>query len=228
MNETILIVEDDHKLRSGLRDNLEFEGYHVEEAWNFTDAEEKWRAAKPSLVILDLMLPGRSGYQLLKEMRTSGYSTPVIILTARGELSDKVKGFRLGCDDYVVKPFSIIELLERIKALLRRSISPEAPIEKIQRNLLCLDIRNQRLVSNAKVYELPLMEFELLNYFLNNHGRVISRRELLAEVWHSSSKMDTRTVDVYVSNVRKKLVGSGCKIQAVYKVGYRFEEISDD
>ncbi|NQT34888.1 response regulator transcription factor [bacterium] len=222
MNETILIIEDDQELRSGLRDNLEFEGYQVEDAWNFTDAAEKWRTVKPSLVILDLMLPGRSGYQLLKEMRASGLETPVIILSARGELWDKVKGFRLGCDDYVVKPFSIIELLARIKALLRRSIPPEEPTEIISFANLRLDIPNRRLIANEKVHELALKEFQLLYYFLGNPGRVISRKELLTEVWDSSPKIVTRTVDVYVSNLRKKLSGSGCEIQTVYKVGYRF------
>ncbi|MDP8237601.1 MAG: response regulator transcription factor [Candidatus Hatepunaea meridiana] len=228
MNETILIVEDDQEIRQGLRDNLEFEGYRVEDAWNFSDAEEKWRAAKPSLVILDLMLPGRSGYQLLKEMRASGLETPVIILSARGELWDKVKGFRLGCDDYVVKPFSIIELLARIKALLKRSIPPDEPKEIIRFANLKLDIPNRRLTTSDKVNELALKEFELLFYFLNNPGRVIPRKELLAEVWNSSPKIVTRTVDVYVSNLRKKLTGSGYEIQAVYKVGYRFRVMDEE
>ncbi len=225
MNSTILIIEDDKKLRSGLRDNLEFEGYSVVDAWNFTDAAEKWQATKPSLVILDLMLPGRSGYQLLKEMRASGWETLVIILSARGELWDKVKGFRLGCDDYIVKPFSIIELLARINALLKRVIPLEAVTEIIEFGKLKLDIPNRQLTTNDKVQEIALKEFELLYYFLKNPDRVIPRKELLAEVWNSSPKIVTRTVDVYVSNLRGRISGSGCEIQTVYKVGYRFKMI---
>jgi len=221
MNETILIVEDDQKLRSGMKDNLEFEGYKVIESWNFTDAAEKWREEKPALVILDLMLPGRSGYQLLKEMRASRFETPVIILSARGELWDKVKGFQLGCDDYVVKPFSIIELLARIKALLKRTSPPDESAETILFANLKLNIPNRRLTVGNEAHELAIKEFELLYYFMTNSGRVISRKELLESVWNSSPEIVTRSVDVYVSALRRKLDGSGCEIDTVYKVGYR-------
>ena len=226
MNETILIVEDDQELRSGLRDNLEFEGYRVEDAWNFTDAAERWREEKPSLVILDLMLPGRSGYQLLKEMRASRFETPVIILSARGELWDKVKGFRLGCDDYVVKPFSIIELMVRIQALLRRSSPQLEPPESESFSGMNLNISDRMLTVKDIEYELPVREFELLYYFMTNPGRVISRKELLERVWNSSPEIVTRTVDVYVSNLRQKISGSGSEIETVYKVGYRLKEMN--
>lgn len=224
MNETVLIVEDDHELRSGLRDNLEFEGYRVEDAWNFTEAAEIWRNTKPSLVILDLMLPGRSGFQLLNEMRSGGRDTPVIILSARGELWDKVKGFRLGCDDYMVKPFSIIELLVRLKALLKRSGQADQPAELIGYAGLQLDIQNRMLTINDAKIELAAKEFQLLHYFLTNPGRVIPRKELLSNVWNSPPQVVTRTVDVYVSNLRQKLTASECEIQTVYKVGYRMTE----
>ncbi|MDP8239108.1 MAG: response regulator transcription factor [Candidatus Hatepunaea meridiana] len=223
MNEKILIVEDDPKIRSGLRDNLEFEGYIIDDAWNFAMAEEKWQTINPDLIILDLMLPGRSGYQLLKEMRRRGFETPVIILSARGEVWDKIKGFRLGCDDYVVKPFSIIELIARIRALIRRSTPVTQPDEVITIANLKLNIPNRSIQINESSIELAGKEFELIHFFMINLGRVISRKEFLAEVWNSSPDMVTRTVDVYVSNLRNKLIGSGCEIQTVYKIGYRFK-----
>jgi DNA-binding response OmpR family regulator len=224
MNETILIVEDDQKLRSGLKDNLEFEGYKVIESWNFAEALEKWKEGKPALVILDLMLPGRSGYQLLKEMRACQFKTPVIILSARGELWDKVKGFRLGCDDYMVKPFSIIELLARIQALLKRS----SPQSELPENISFSDIKlnvSDRIFSIKDIeYDLPIKEFELLYYFMTNPVRVISRKELLQRVWNSSPEIVTRTVDVYISALRQKFRDSECEIETVYKVGYRLRK----
>ena len=227
MNPKILIVEDDRKLRTGLRDNLEFEGYRVEDTWNFTDGLTKWEEFNPDLVLLDLMLPGRDGYQLLKTMRMHNYSTPVIILTARGEIWDKVKGFRLGCDDYLVKPFSVIELLERIKALLRRSQNSKPTDDNIIFADLELDNREIRLTCNGNIIELGFMEFELLRYFMQNSGRVLSRKELLGEVWKQSDEVETRTIDMHVSNLRKHLENSRCEIQTVYKVGYRLVDGSE-
>ncbi|MCF7811753.1 response regulator transcription factor [bacterium] len=224
MNETILIVEDDQKLRSGLRDNLEFDGYQVIESWNFAEALEKWKEEKPALVILDLMLPGRSGYQLLKEMRACQFKTPVIILSARGELWDKVKGFRLGCDDYVVKPFSIIELLARIQALLKRSSPQSEPPENISFSDVKLNVSNRMCKVKDIECDLPIKEFELLFFLITNPGRVISRKELLQKVWNSSPEIVTRTVDVYISALRQKLHDSECEIETVYKVGYRLRK----
>lgn len=227
MTRTVLIVEDDAELRSGLKDNLEFEGYQVAEAWNFKDAEEKWIPINPSLVILDLMLPGRSGYQLLNKMRNSGYETPVIILSARGEIWDKVKGFRLGCDDYMVKPFSIIELLIRIEALLRRAnpeqiISNTLSFEDVELDLTNMEIK----VGNLKK-SISGKEFELLRFFLSHPNRVIHRSEILDKVWNSKPDLVTRTVDVCVANLRRRLEGSLCKIETVYKAGYRLRPIKD-
>ena len=227
MNPKILIVEDDRKLRTGLRDNLEFEGYRVEDTWNFTDGLAKWEEFDPDLVLLDLMLPGRDGYQLLKTMRLHNNSTPVIILTARGEIWDKVKGFRLGCDDYIVKPFSVIELLERIKVLLRRTQDSKPADDNNIFADLELDNREIRITCGGNIIEMGFMEFELLRYFLQNPGRVLSRKELLGEVWKQSDEVETRTIDMHVSNLRKHLVSSRCEIQTVYKVGYRLIDRSD-
>ena len=171
------------------------------------------------------MLPGISGFQLLREMRARSSKTPVNILSARGEEWDKVNGFRLGCDDYLVKPFSILELIERIRAVLRR-YSPEEPIsdtvslEGMKLNLLSLELK----ISNKSVL-LSERLTELLAYFMRNQARVISRKELLSEVWLLSPDIETRTVDVHVGSLRKELSGSGYEIETVYKAGYRLNKI---
>jgi DNA-binding response OmpR family regulator len=224
MNEIILIVEDDSKLRSGLRDNLEFEGYSVKEAWNAELGAEVWLRDHPALVILDLMLPGKNGFSLLKRMRTAGQETPVIILSARGEEWDKVKGFRLGADDYMVKPFSVLELLVRIRAILRRMPQNFDTSTRLNLGNLELDLGNHELKIAGEIREISAREFELLAYFLRHPGRVIPRAELMEQVWHTSPQLETRSVDVHISQLRGKLKGSGCCLMTVYKAGYRLEE----
>lgn len=226
MNETILIVEDDRKLRLGIRDNLEFEGYSVREAWNAELGAEVWLAGRPDLVILDLMLPGKDGFSLLKRMRSAGLETPVIILSARGEEWDKVKGFRLGADDYMVKPFSIMELLARLRAILRRMPRDTADNTRLTLGSLVLDLINHELTVAGQLREVSAREFELLAYFVRHAGRVIPRAELLEAVWHASPEVETRSVDVHVSQVRGKLKGSGYRLRTIYKAGYRLEEDS--
>ncbi len=221
---TILIVEDDPKLRLGLKDNLEFEGYQVAEAWNASLGSDKWFETLPDLVLLDLMLPGRNGFQLLKEMRGRGFETPVIILSARGEEWDKVKGFRLGCDDYVVKPFSIIELLERVRAVLRRAPEQEMSGTKVTFAGISLDVENRSVEAGGRVLKLKAREYDLLRYLMENPYRVISRREILRNVWMSVEEVQTRSIDVCISAIRKQIANSGCKIETVYKVGYRMVE----
>ena len=221
MNQSILIIEDDPKLRSGLMDNLAFEGYRVSGTWNAVLGEKMWHEVDPALVILDLMLPGKNGFRLLREMRAKGAKTPVLILSARGEEWDKVKGFRLGCDDYMVKPFSIIELLERIRAIIRRSIPSEPISDRVVLPGLELDLVTHELMMDKDLIMLTGRQFELMAYFMRNPGRVISRRELLKKVWHTSSDMSTRTVDVHVVALRKKLRTGAFQIEAVYKAGYR-------
>lgn len=221
----ILIVEDDAKIRSGIRDNLEFDGFRVIETWNAKTASMKWRADKPDLVILDLMLPGKNGYSLLKEMRTAGYETPVIILSALGEEWNRIKGFRLGCDDYMVKPFSVIELIARINAVLRRTADHEEPVTVVELNGLRIDTFSRSAVNAGHEIVLSTLEFDLLAYFARNQGRVIPRKELLEQVWKSPMDVDTRTVDVHVSTLRRKIGGVPVNIETVYKAGYRLQKV---
>ena len=225
MNEKILVIEDDRKLRSGLVDNLSFEGYRVTETWSAELGAKVWCEIEPDLVVLDLMLPGKSGFQLLHEMRANSIKTPVIILSARGEEWDKVRGFRSGCDDYVVKPFSILELIERIRAVLRR-YTPEEPIsDNIILEGLELNLLNRDLKSSNKTEILPEKLVELLAHFMRNPSRVISRKELLSKVWLLSPDIETRTVDVHIGSLRRKLENSGYEIETVYKAGYRLNRL---
>ena len=225
MNEKILVIEDDRKLRSGLVDNLNFEGYGVTETWSAELGAKVWYEIEPDLVILDLMLPGKSGFQLLYEMRANSVKTPVIILSARGEEWDKVRGFRNGCDDYVVKPFSIIELIERIRAGIRR-YTPEAPIsDTIILDGLGLNLTNRELTSLDRIEILPEKLVELIAHFMRNPDRVISRRELLTKVWLLDPDIETRTVDVHIALLRRKLDGGSYEIETVYKAGYRLNRL---
>ncbi len=221
MNERILIIEDDPKLRMGLIDNLAFEGFRPVGVWCAENGRKVWFEIDPAIVILDLMLPGKSGLQLLKEMRALGSRTPVIILSALGEEWDKIKGFRLGCDDYVVKPFSVIELIERIKAVLRRLGKLEKADNDCEFNGVKIDLQNRTAASSELKIELSEKLTELLTYFFRNPERVISRKELLEKVWFTSSEAETRTVDVHVASLRKALCGFDIEIETVYKAGYR-------
>ncbi|MFH0765851.1 MAG: response regulator transcription factor [Calditrichota bacterium] len=223
----ILVIEDDPRIRSGLMDNLQFEGFQAAGAGSAESGGEAWREFKPDTVILDLMLPGRDGYHLLGKMRALGDTTPVIILSARGEEWDKLKGFRLGCDDYIVKPFSLLELIARIRVLLKRSQPSESNSEIIELPGLALNVVSQEARWGEHKAALQLKLCELLSYFMRHWGRVISRRELLDKIWLVGEDLSTRTVDAHVAALRRILEGSGYEIETVYKAGYRFQGIAN-
>ena len=203
----ILVVEDDTAIRQGIVDALKFAGYDVLQAANGNDGMAQGLRATIDLLMLDLILPGPSGFDILKAVRAVRPTLPVIILTARGEEGDRVQGLRLGADDYVVKPFSVRELLARVEAVLRRS--PERPnyIKKIELPHGVADLaRAEVRFSNGKRAELSEREVELLRYLATNPGRAISRDEILLRVWRLDPKrMATRTIDMHVANLREKL-----------------------
>jgi len=203
----ILVVEDDSAIRRGLVDALEFTGYEVLQAANGNDGMREALRATIDLLMLDLILPGHSGFEILQAAREARPTLPIIVLTARGEENDRVKGLRLGADDYVVKPFSVREVLARVEAVLRRS--PERPnsVNKIalpngQADLARCEIRYK----NGERCELSEREVELLRYLVANAGRAISRDEILIRVWRLNPKrMETRTIDMHIANLREKL-----------------------
>lgn len=225
----ILVVEDNRNLATGLRNNLEIEGYEVSVAGEGASGLSFARSWSPDLVILDLMLPGMDGYRVLKTMREEGIDTPVLILSARGEETDKVLGFHLGADDYVAKPFGLLELLARVDALLRRASAAGAATKlaaPVTFGDVHVDPRTHTVQRAGAAVSLRPKEYELLIALLQRRGQVASRAELLEEVWGYSGEVYSRTVDTHVAELRRKLEENAAEprhILTVRKTGYRIE-----
>jgi DNA-binding response OmpR family regulator len=220
---SILVIEDNEDLAFGLRNNLEIEGYEVTLCADGSQGLKLVATKQPDLVVLDLMLPGADGYRVLRQMRDGGISTPVLILTAKAEEADKVRGFRYGADDYVTKPFGVLELLARIEALLRRAQPrPSPPMARFGDIEVFLD---RRVVTRqGREIALTPMEFDLLRALLKRRGALATRVELLTEVWGHSAAVLTRTVDTHIAELRRKLEDDPAKprhILTVRKAGYR-------
>ncbi len=226
MTPRILLVEDNEELAAGIRHNLELEGYDVTWAGDGPGGLEEVRGEEPDLVILDLMLPGMDGFQVLKELRAEGFRVPVLILSARSEEADKVRGFRLDADQYLTKPFGLLELLERIRALLRKNTSDATIPETHSFGEIVVDCGARTVTRNREVVSLTPKAFDLLVTLVSNEGRVLSRHELLREVWGHRAAIVTRTIDSHIHELRQKLErdpSSPEHIHTVWKVGYRFE-----
>lgn len=223
----ILVVEDDPSLLELLRYNLEAEGYRVQVSTRGDDAELKLREEAPDLVLLDWMLPGLSGIELCRRIRQrrETVALPVIMLTARGEEAERVRGLSTGADDYVVKPFSVPELLARVRALLRRA-NPERIADELDAGDIKLDRGTRRVWRSGGELHLGPTEFRLLEFFMEKPGRVYSRGQLLDAVWGRDAEIDERTVDVHVGRLRKALwVGDGRDpIRTVRGAGYSLDE----
>lgn len=224
---SILIIEDNRDLAYGLRNNLEIEGYDVEVAADGVTGLAAARAHRPDLVVLDLMIPGMDGYQVLRHMRKDGLDQPVLILTARGEETDKVTGFRLGADDYVTKPFGVLELLARIEALLRRrprEVVAEAGRERFGE--VEIDRASHSVTRNGVRVNLAPLEYQLLVALMDRKGAVVSRLALMRDVWGHSASVVSRTVDTHILELRKKLEADPANPQhvlTVRKAGYRLQ-----
>ena len=207
MRQQILVIEDDPSIRQGILDALEFEGYATHSAGDGNTGLDMAITVDCDLVLLDLVLPGRDGLEILEEVRRARPRLPVIILTARGEEADRVAGLRLGADDYVVKPFSVKELLARIVAVLRRSAErpTDVPVVRFEGGVADLARREVRFEDDERV-ELSEREAELLRYLAVNPGRAIGRKEILARVWRvNPTGVETRTIDMHVARLREKL-----------------------
>jgi DNA-binding response OmpR family regulator len=223
---TILVVEDDPAILRGLADNLKFESYSVLTAASgdvgLTTAREK----KPDLLILDLMLPKLSGYEICRKLRAEGNQVPILMLTARGEEGDRVLGLDLGADDYVTKPFSIREVLARVRALLRRSAPEKAAApDELRFSDVAVDFRSYEATKGGQPLELTRKEFGLLRYMASRPGEVLTRDELLNEVWGYESYPTTRTVDNHVAGLRAKIERDPANpeyLRTVHGVGYKF------
>jgi DNA-binding response OmpR family regulator len=221
----ILIVEDDEHLRLALQDNLEDEGYTVHAAADARRALAAVRLTRFRLIILDIMLPDGDGYSLCETLRSEGQDAAILMLTARSLEDDMVRGFDAGADDYLTKPYRLRELLARVRALLRRSAAPPAGTMRFAGYRV---ERDARRVLHPDGAEIPLTrtEFDLLVFLLRHRGRALSRHEILDEVWGRELVVDPRTVDNFISSLKKKLGwrrGCGFRIQTVRGVGYRLE-----
>ena len=204
MSARILIVEDEEALTMLLRYNLEAEGYEVDSVARGDEAETRLKEKTPDLIVLDWMLPGLSGIELCRRLRArpQTQALPIIMLTARGEESEKVRGLATGADDYIVKPFSVPELLARVKALLRRA-NPERVANILSIGDLELDREKKRVTRSGRPIDLGPTEFKLLEFLMERPGRVFTREQLLDGVWGSEIYIDERTVDVHVGRLRK-------------------------
>jgi two-component system, OmpR family, phosphate regulon response regulator PhoB len=227
MGARIMIVEDEEPLALLLRYNLEAEGYDVETVARGDDADTRLREAPPDLVVLDWMLPGLSGIELCRRLRTRPESKalPIIMLTARGEESERVRGLATGADDYIVKPFSVPELIARVRALLRRA-SPERVANVLAHGDIELDREKKRVSRGGREVELGPTEYRLLEFLMERPGRVFSREQLLDGVWGSEVYIDERTVDVHIGRLRK-LLNPGREqdpIRTVRGAGYALDD----
>ena len=226
MATTVLVVEDDRNIAELLQMYLEKEGYAVTIAVDGGQGLEKFRAIQPDIVLLDVMMPVMDGWAVCHAIRTES-QTPIIMLTAKGETSDKVQGLKSGADDYITKPFEMREVLARVEAVLRRSTgtAPEKKSRRLTFDKLTIDMDAFELTVDGKKVDTPPKEMELLFYLASSPNRVYTRNQLLDEVWGFDYFGDSRTVDVHVKRLREKLEGVSeqWSLKTVWGVGYKFE-----
>ena len=223
--EKILVVDDDKNICELLRMYLEKEGYVVVMAHNGIDAVNAFNAGNPDLILLDIMLPQLDGWQVCREIRKLS-EVPIIMLTAKDEVFDKVLGLELGADDYVTKPFDTKEIVARIKAVLRRTSAVKSgDIKEVHYDKLSINLTNYELKVNGVVVDTPPKELELIYHLASNPDRVFTRDQLLDDVWGFDYYGDSRTVDVHIKRLRDKLKGVSpeWELKTIWSVGYRFE-----
>ena len=202
----ILVVDDEPDLLRGLIHNLKFEGYSVDAGEDGNIALKKILENKYDLIILDIMMPGMSGFEVCKNARQQGTTTPIILLTAKGEEIDKVLGLELGADDYITKPFSLRELLARVKAVLRRtSTFSEAILDEIKIGLLKVNLKTYEATSNNKVVKMSSKEIDILNFLYSHKGESVDRFDIISNVWEPNSEVTTRTIDNFIVKLRQKI-----------------------
>jgi two-component system alkaline phosphatase synthesis response regulator PhoP len=221
----ILVIEDEPQMQLGLRDNLELEGYEVQTASDGDEGLAKAASFSPDLVILDIMLPRKNGFDVCRELRARANPTPIVMLTARSAETDKVLGLELGADDYVTKPFSITELLARVRAVLRRSAGQKPATEAVKIGDLEVDFRLHQARRGKARIEFTAREFELLRYFVQHTGQVVTREQILNEVWGYEEFPTTRTIDNFVAKLRQKIEKAPHApehILTIHGSGYKF------
>ena len=231
MSINILVIEDEPDIRRNLEYNLGREGFKASSVGSLDEADEKLKSKKFDLILLDLMLPDGSGLDLCKKIKSNSETeaTPIIILTAKDDEVDKVVGFELGADDYVTKPFSVRELILRVKAILKRSDTKTKEVVEVERQFgdLKIDVDSHEVHVDSHLIELTALEFRLLKELVDKRGRVQSRDQLLSEVWGYNAEVTTRTVDTHIKRLREKLGSMGKYVQTIRGVGYKFSRTPD-
>ena len=231
MSVNILVIEDEPDIRRNLEYNLGREGFNASSVGSLDEAGEKLKSIKFDLILLDLMLPDGSGLDLCKKIKSNSETeaTPIIILTAKDDEVDKVVGFELGADDYVTKPFSVRELILRVKAILKRSDTKTKEVVEVERQFgdLKIDVDSHEVHVDSQLIELTALEFRLLKELVDKRGRVQSRDQLLSEVWGYNAEVTTRTVDTHIKRLREKLGSMGKYVQTIRGVGYKFSRTPD-
>src|SRR3984885_15140546 len=231
MNSSVLLVEDEEALRLFLGDSLRSEGYAVEYASDGQEGLEKATTLPIDLIILDIMLPRKDGFEVCQAIRAAGRAAPILMLTARGQIADRVKGLKIGADDYVTKPFNMGELMARIGALLRRASASGAPVPApaelsvYEFGSIRVDLRGTEVTRNGKVVNLSAREFQLLRFLIEHRGETVSRDVLLRDGWGYGAKIYTRTVDMRIASLRQQLEDDPKQpkfILTVQGLGYKF------
>lgn len=224
----ILVVEDDRAIRRGICDSLKFAGYGVEECSDGKEGLDRAMTARADLVLLDVLLPKIDGFEVLTELRKASPRLPVIMLTAKGDEADRVRGLKLGADDYVVKPFSATELLARVEAVLRRSAERPTDLPRLELEDRYVDLQLLEIVPrHGTPLRISELEGDLLRYLVINRGRPIDRKELLQRVWSGNAGLETRTVDMSIRRLREKLETDPANPRLILTVrsrGYMFAE----
>ncbi|MES3628639.1 MAG: response regulator transcription factor [Longimonas sp.] len=230
----MLIVEDDDDILMGLRDYFDMQEFTVETASTGQEALEQMRAMGDAcdVVLLDVMLPEKDGFQVLESSQEMGLKAPVIMITARGEQESKLKGFGLGADDYVTKPFNVEELAARVKAVMQRTMPPsEAPMDVYEIGDVEVNFTTHEAYRGEEEINFTALEFDILRYLIQHKGRTVTRKQLLRDVWNIDEDIITRTIDRHMASVRKKIEpdpSSPKYIETVYGIGYRFDDPDED
>ncbi len=221
----ILIIEDEPDMRRGLQDNLEFENYETVTTANGTEGLRLAQKEPFDLILLDLMLPGMDGMEVCKHLKESGSTTPIVMLTARGAEEDKIAGLEAGADDYITKPFSLREMLARVKAILRRVKTDPPSVHEFSFGDITLNFDRYQASKDGKPIEMSPREFEMMRLFVENQGEIVTREQFLEQVWGYTNFPTTRTVDNHIAKLRQKIEDdpeNPCHVITVHRMGYKF------
>jgi two-component system alkaline phosphatase synthesis response regulator PhoP len=226
LKRSILIVEDDESIRTLLQQNFEFEGYAVHAAADGKQGYDQAIKQQPDLIILDLMLPVMSGMDVCQKLRDGGNNVPIIMLTARGENTEKIAGLRTGADDYITKPFDLMELMARVEAIFRRT-GKNISLDIVTVGSAEVNFTNNTITKDGKEHQITQVEAQLLKYLIHHEGKILEREKIMSDVWGHEYLLSSRTIDTHVTHLRQKLEDNPSQprhIVTIHRVGYKFQK----